>query len=44
MDKKKLDQQNSEPSRNYKNELSLLSDEKANELIERTLKIYVSRH
>lgn len=30
--------------RNYKNELSLLSDEKANEIVGRSLKMYVSRH
>jgi len=43
VDKKKPNQQNPEPSRNYKNELSLLSDEKANEVVGRSLKIYVSR-
>ncbi|XP_060855740.1 lanC-like protein 2 isoform X1 [Metopolophium dirhodum] len=40
VDKKKPNQQNPEPCRNYKNELSLLSDEKANEVVGRSLKIY----
>jgi len=43
VDKKKPNQQNPEPCRHYKNELSLLSDEKMNEVVERSLKIYVSR-
>lgn len=40
MNKKKSNQKNPEPSRQYKNELSKLSDEKANEVVERSLKIY----
>jgi len=43
-DKKKTNQQKYEHIRNYKNELSLLSDEKASEVVERSLKMYVSRH
>jgi len=43
-DKKKTNEQKHEHIRNYKNELSLLSDEKANEVVGRSLKMYVSRH
>lgn len=42
VDKKKPNQQNPEPCRNYKNELSLLPEEKANEIVGKSLKIYVS--
>ncbi|KAF0761778.1 lanC-like protein 2, partial [Aphis craccivora] len=38
-DKKKTNEQKHEHIRNYKNELSLLSDEKANEVVGRSLKI-----
>ncbi|KAL4135509.1 hypothetical protein QTP88_007115 [Uroleucon formosanum] len=41
VDKKKPNQQNPEPCRNYKNELSLLPEEKANEIVGKSLKIYV---
>ncbi|XP_026817792.1 lanC-like protein 2 [Rhopalosiphum maidis] len=40
VDKKKPNQQKLEVCRNYRNELSLLSDEKANEVVGRSLKIY----
>lgn len=43
-DKKKTKEQKLEHIKNYKNELSLLSDEKENEIVGRSLKIYVSRH
>lgn len=43
VDKKKPDQTKIEPSRHYTNELCSLSTEKADEVVGRSLKLYVSR-